>query len=138
MKNKLSIFKDEERGGTLIPFEILNLPFQPKRIFTVTDIPKGSIRGRHAHYETQQIIICIKGIIIVYLDDGTDVSEYVLEEGESVFVDRMVWDTQKYVTGEDVMLVLSSTHYNTEDYILDKDVFYKLAKQNNESNNITL
>jgi len=69
MSNILRIFEDD-RGGSLIPFEFKDLPFIPKRIFTVVGVPKDSIRGDHAHYETQQILICIKGEILVSLDYG--------------------------------------------------------------------
>lgn len=133
MTDKLKIYKDVERGGSLLPFEFIDLPFTTKRVFVVTDIPKDSIRGEHAHYETQQIIVCVKGRIIVYLDNGYRVEERVLEEGDFVFVDKMIWDSQKFTTGEDVMLVLCSTHYNVEDYILDRETFYQLINNKTAS-----
>jgi len=126
-KNK--IFTDD-RGGNLLPFEFIDLPFKPKRIFTVTDVPKNSIRGEHAHYETQQILICVKGEIIVYLDNGYKLDEITIKDGESVFIDKMIWDYQKFMTGDDVMVVVSSTHYDIKDYILNKDEFYKKINSN--------
>lgn len=128
---KLKIFTDE-RGGNLLPFEFIDLPFIPKRVFTVTDVPVGSIRGEHAHYETQQILICVKGEIIVYLDNGYKVDEVVIKEGESVFIDKMIWDSQKFMTGNDIMIVICSSHYNINDYILDKEDFYKKIKNGYE------
>ena len=128
MIEKLTLFKDQERGGTLIPFEFFNMPFEPKRIYMVTGIPKGAIRGEHAHHETQQILICAKGQIIVYLDNGSKVDEFILNEGDFVFMDKLVWDYQKFMTDDDVMVVISSTHYDISDYITDKDEFYKIIK----------
>jgi hypothetical protein len=124
MVNKLNIFSDH-RGGYLIPFEFMDLPFSPKRIFTITDVPKDEIRGDHAHYETQQILICIKGEIMVYLDYGYKHEEILLRKGEHVFVDKMIWDSQKFLTGDDFMVVISSTHYDINDYITNKEEFYK-------------
>jgi len=127
---KINIFTDQ-RGGKLFPFEFTDLPFVPKRIFTITDVPKGSIRGYHAHYQTQQILICIKGEIIVYLDNGSNVEEYLLKEGDSVFVDKMIWDSQKFETGNEIMVVVCSTLYDIDDYIFDKEEFYN---KNNNTN----
>lgn len=134
MINKLNIYKDVVRGGTLIPFEFIDIPFIPKRIYTVTGIPKNAIRGEHAHYETQQILVCIKGTIIIYLDNGYSVQECVLNEGEHVFMDKLVWDHQKFTTDDDIMLVISSTHYDINDYILDKEKFYQIVRNNKASN----
>jgi dTDP-4-dehydrorhamnose 3,5-epimerase-like enzyme len=121
--NKLNIFTDE-RGGDLIPFELFNLPFECKRIFTVSNVPKNSIRGEHAHYETQQILLCVKGKILVCLDYGFKYEEVEINQGEYIFIDKMVWDSQKFLTGDDVMVVMCSTNYTINDYILDKNDFY--------------
>jgi dTDP-4-dehydrorhamnose 3,5-epimerase-like enzyme len=126
METNLKIFSDK-RGGFLIPFEFKDLPFQPKRIFIVTDVPKMSIRGEHAHYNTQQILICIKGEILVSLDYGFKYEEKILKSGETIFIDKMVWDYQKFITGHEVMCVIASTYYELSDYISDKEKFKKLT-----------
>lgn len=126
---KIQIFTDH-RGGNLLPLEFENLPFSPKRIFTVTDVPKDGIRGQHAHYETQQILICVKGEIAVSIDDGIEEKESIITEGETFFIDKMVWDSQKFLTGEDIMLVICSTNYDIEDYIFDKSEFIDIVQKN--------
>jgi dTDP-4-dehydrorhamnose 3,5-epimerase-like enzyme len=128
MKNKLKIFSDER--GSLIPFEFHNLNFEPKRMFTVSDVPKDTIRGNHAHYQTMQFIICVKGEILVMLDYGYKYEEKTLRPGECLFIDKMVWDSQKFLTGNDFMCVFASTNYDLQDYIVDKDEFYKKIKNN--------
>ncbi len=118
------IYEDER--GKLLPIEFSKLNFIPKRIFSVYDVPKDEIRGEHAHYNTIQLIVCIKGRVIVGLDDGHKKTEIEISSGESVFVDKLVWDWQKFLTGDDHILVLCSTEYNIDDYILDKQFFYKI------------
>lgn len=122
---KNNIYTDS-RGGNLIPIEFFNLSFKPKRMFTVSDVPKDHVRGEHAHYETEQFLLCVKGSIIVYLDDGKTQTETTLLPGESVYIPKMVWDAQKFLTGNDFMVVLASTNYDIKDYILDKTQFYGL------------
>lgn len=124
----IKVFSDDERGGFLIPVEFKDLPFEPKRVFTVCDVPKNNIRGEHAHFQTQQFLICLKGEILVGLDFGSKCEEIILKQGETVFIDKMVWDYQQFLTGEDTLLVFASTPYDKNDYIFDKGEFYK--KQN--------
>jgi len=127
MSKDWPIFKDDD--GTLVPIEFSKLPFKPRRIFYVCDVPKGEERGMHAHYETQQILTCIKGKILVKLHNGISMSETVLEENDTVFIDKMTWDSQVFLTGNDVLLSICSTEYNLDDYIDDFDFFLKLNKE---------
>lgn len=126
----LSIYEDDR--GKLFPIDFKDINFFPKRIFSVYDVPPGTIRGNHAHYNTSQIIICIKGRVIVGLDYGNKIEEIEISPGESVFVDKLVWDWQKFLTGEDQILVLCSTNFDKEDYIKDKEIFYKIKTDENE------
>ena len=120
------VFKDQD--GTLVPIELKDLPFEVKRIFYVCNVPKGEDRGMHAHYETKQILTCIQGSIKVKLHNGKELTETLLEENESVFIDKMVWDSQIFLTGNDVLLSICSTEYDIEDYIDDFQVFLDVVK----------
>lgn len=126
-KIKFKVFSDCD--GDLIPIEFANFSlFKIKRIFTVSNVPKGEIRGNHAHYKTKQFLICISGKIQVFLDNGNYQQEIIIEKGEGVFVDKFIWDYQKFLTGKDFMLVLCSTKYDKLDYIEDKKSFYSLVE----------
>ena len=118
-----------EDNGTLVPIDFSELTFAPKRIFYVTGVPAGDERGQHAHYETQQLLICLQGKISVHLYDGYKTETIVMGQHESVFVDKIIWDSQTYETGEDIMLSLCSTEHDKEDYIENIDEFEKLVKE---------
>jgi dTDP-4-dehydrorhamnose 3,5-epimerase-like enzyme len=118
-------FKDPD--GTLVPIEFNKLPFVPKRMFYVCDIPKDEERGNHAHYETKQVLICVQGEILVKLHDGTSLTKIMLQPNQSVLVDNMVWDSQVFLTGNDVLLSICSTPYDKKDYIEDFDSFLRHA-----------
>jgi UDP-2-acetamido-3-amino-2,3-dideoxy-glucuronate N-acetyltransferase len=118
---KLKRFKDSR--GDLLPLNFSNLPFTPKRIFMVTQVPKDVKRGDHAHYTTKQLLVCLKGVIEVELFDGVRSFESTLEEGDSLYVPEMVWDSQVFKTGEDILMVLASTDYDPSDYITDMGKF---------------
>ena len=126
MVNKL--YNISEPDGKLFPIELKEQPFNVKRIFYVTNVPKGEERGQHAHYQTQQQLICIQGNIDVKLHDGKELKTYNIKDGESIFIDKMIYDSQVFNTGKDILLVLCSTNYDKGDYIEDFDEFIELAK----------
>lgn len=126
MLTNLKIIKDDD--GTLVPIEFSDLPFEPKRVFYVCNVPEQEERGGHAHFQTEQLLICIKGEILVKLHDGTKLSEYTLHPNQAILVDKMVWDSQVFKTGSDVLLSICSTAYNKADYIEDFSKFIELCQ----------
>ena len=62
------------------------------------------------------------------LFDGTVERKMVLESGQSAIIDKMVWATEKYITGNDTLLVLCSDEYDEKDYIRNYEQFIKEAK----------
>lgn len=128
MLTNLKIIKDDD--GTLVPIEFSDLPFEPKRIFYVCDVPKGEERGNHAHFETRQLLVCLQGSILVKLHDGKELKEYRLMPNQSVLVERMIWDSQVFETDNDVLLSICSTNYNKLDYIEDFNNFIMTTNKN--------
>ena len=127
MSRSWPTFKDSD--GVLVPIEFDHLPFEPKRIFYVLDVPKGEERGMHAHYNTQQIITCLRGEILVKLHDGSTLQEYRLYPDEWIFVDRFIWDSQIFLTGNDILMSICSTKYNKLDYIEDFTKFIQICTE---------
>lgn len=125
-KRMHKIFKDDR--GYLFPVEIDSIPFDVKRVFTVYGVPVGTVRGGHAHFKTKQYLFCARGKIEVYLDNGTGEESTVLLEGESIFIDNLVWDSQRFLTENDIMIVFSNTHYDSNDYITTKEKFYSIVR----------
>lgn len=105
-----------------------DLDIDVNRIFYVTQVPKGETRGHHAHRNNIQMLICIHGEILVTLDDSKEKQEVLLKQDQSVIVDKMVWATEKYITGNDTLLVLCSDEYDEKDYIRNYEQFIKEAK----------
>jgi len=115
--------------GTLAVVESKTMPFVPKRMFYVKDVPKGSRRGNHAHYTTRQLLVCVKGKILVELDYGNETQQVLLNEDDSVLVNSLVWDSQVYQTGDDILMSICSTEHDPEDYITDHDIFLKVLTE---------
>lgn len=125
---KLTHFIDD---GILCPIEYSDLPFQPKRTFFVSNVSKGAERGKHAHYETEQLLICIQGQILVKLFDGSTEIKKIINPTEGIYVGRLVWDSQVFLTGSDILLSLCSTRYDKCDYIEDRQEFERIVREHN-------
>ena len=113
--------------GNLIPIESeLDIPFDIKRVFYVYGVKNQNDRGKHSHYKTKQLLICLSGKIDVIVDDGTHRKKYRLSKpNQALYIPEMIWDEQVYESEESVLLVLANTHYETKDYVENYDDFLK-------------
>lgn len=125
MLKDLQQFKNEK--GKLATINE-DLDIDVNRVFYITQVPKGETRGYHAHRNNVQMLICIHGEILVTLDNSKEREEVLLKQDQSLIVDRMIWATEKYITGNDTLLVLCSDEYDEKDYIRNYEQFIKEAK----------
>jgi len=117
-----------EPDGNLVPIESnYDVPFNIKRIFYVYGVKDQNDRGKHAHYKTKQVLICLNGKIEVLVHDGKRKQKYLLESPQqALYIPEMIWDEQVYLTEDTVLLVLSDIKYLPEDYIHDFEEFKKM------------
>ena len=102
-----------------------NVPFSIARIFNVR-ADKGSARGRHAHRECTQLLICTNGTVEVTCDDGKQTSTYILDEANhGLLIEPGIWAEQKYMEENSMLTVLCSHPYDESDYIRDYKDFLK-------------
>lgn len=121
---KSKVFKDNR--GCLVPIEFSLLPFVPQRLFYVKDVPTGELRGNHAHHKTAQLLMCLDGLVEVILHDGTKESGYTLQPEQTLLIEPCIWDSQKFLMKNTVLLVLCNTPFDTKDYITNFEEFKKL------------
>lgn len=125
---KISLRTFEEEKGCLVPIESKVDSLIPiKRVFYVYGVPKGEVRGKHAHYKTNQVLICLHGQCDVRCFDGKEWGVYTLSEpNQALFVPNGIWAEETYVTENATLMVLCDTSYSQSDYIFDLDKFTKL------------
>lgn len=129
LMNILQLRHFEDARGSLLPIEFNDLPFVPKRLFVVNNVPINTVRGNHSHNVTQQLIICSKGEVDVTLHDGVKEQIYRLKQFEQILVPALVWDSQKFLTLDAEILVLCSTLYDAKDYIFNFNEFKEIKKE---------
>jgi oxalate decarboxylase/phosphoglucose isomerase-like protein (cupin superfamily) len=105
------------------------LPFDLKRAFWTYNTPERILRGRHAHYATEQIIIAVSGRVLVTTEQASgEVTVFVLDTPNlGVYIPPNVWHTMQY-TGNTIQLVLASTIFDEADYIRDYATFKQVWK----------
>jgi dTDP-4-dehydrorhamnose 3,5-epimerase-like enzyme len=114
----------DARGSLMFAEFPSHLPFVPKRFFTTYDVPVGSVRGEHAHKELEQIIIVLKGSMVVTVDDGTIAEQCLLDTpGAGLYIPPMTWGVQSGHSADCIMLVLASDVYDERGYLRNYQAF---------------
>lgn len=117
---------DDLRGSLVAANFDPDLPFRPRRFFTVFGVPSTDVRGAHAHRRCHQLLICVQGSVHALVDDGITRQEFVLDRPDvGLHVRPMIWGTQYRYTSDAVLLVLASDEYDPDDYIRDHEEFLK-------------
>lgn len=114
----------DDRGQLVAVEEFKDIPFEIKRIYYIYDTLSNVIRGRHAHINLQQILICVHGSCKIMLDDGKDKVIVSLDKpNEGIFVSNNTWREMFDFSSDAVLLVLASELYDENDYIRNYEKF---------------
>lgn len=105
------------------------IPFEVKRVFWAYYTPNSIIRGKHAHHNTEMILIAVTGKIEITTEMPEQQREmFVLENpNEGLYLPKFCWHTMKY-SHNAVQVVLASSKYDESDYIRDYDEYLKFIK----------
>jgi acetyltransferase-like isoleucine patch superfamily enzyme/dTDP-4-dehydrorhamnose 3,5-epimerase-like enzyme len=123
-------FITDIRGSLVVAEHAKQLPFIPKRIFLVFNVPSKDVRGEHAHKKLHQLLICVKGSCMAVVDDGRNREEILLDTPQvAVYVPPMIWSVQYKYTDDAVLLVAASDLYDPKDYIRDYEEYLKRIKR---------
>ena len=100
------------------------MPFPMRRSFWTYDTPDSILRGRHAHYQTQQVLVAAVGRIIVTVEHADRrISTFWLEDpAVGLYLPPNVWRTMQYAPLT-LQIVVASTLYEEADYIRDYKQF---------------
>ena len=127
--HELSVHRDLR--GTLAVGEFeQDVPFHAQRFFMVFDVPGEHVRGAHAHRVCEQFLICLRGSVVVLVDDGTAREEILLSgPTHGLYLPPMTWAVQYRYSRDAVLLVFASHSYDADDYIRDYRTFVELKER---------
>jgi UDP-2-acetamido-3-amino-2,3-dideoxy-glucuronate N-acetyltransferase len=128
--DNLPIMRDERGALTVAEFNRF-VPFTVARLFYVRDVPAGSIRGQHAHYQCSQYMICQSGRLRISMTDGIRERVVELASGQAILVEPGIFATETYLDADSAMLFLCDRPYERDDYIHTMEEFldYHTGKQ---------
>jgi len=95
-----------------------DIPFEVKRLFWTYFTPEEVVRGRHAHHNTEMVLVAVAGRIVVNTEmpDGS-LNVFVLDKPDvGLYMPKLCWHTMQY-SHNAVQLVIASSLYNEADYI---------------------
>ena len=113
--------------GTIHVYQQDNLPFTPRRVFWITDVPKLTKRGGHAHKTGEQFIFCVNGGVEVKIDGCEDAIFLDQDSAIGVYLRPLDWVDIRFLRPKSKIVVLASNEYDESDYIRDYDEFKKLS-----------
>lgn len=118
--------KGDERGSLVAIENNKNIPFEIKRIYYIFDTKHNVTRGKHAHKNLSQVLICLKGSCCIFLDNGSLQEKFILDTSTiGLLIENLIWREMHDFSEDCVLLVLASEHYDESDYIRDYNEFLR-------------
>lgn len=108
------------------------VPFEIQRVFWTYDVPGGEIRGGHAYYKQEEIIIALSGSfdVVITDKDGKETKFSLNRSYYGLYIPAHTWRHMENFSTNSLGLHLSSASFEESDYIRDFEIF----KNTNEVN----
>ena len=120
----------DERGILTSIESGLDIPFETKRVFFITDA-RGD-RGNHAHLYTNQLLVSVSGSFTVDVSTGGPSVAYTMNNRRrALFLPPMTWARLHAFTPDAVCLALADTPYAASVYLRDWNAFVREASLKN-------
>lgn len=118
-----------DETGSLVAIESnKNINFDIKRVYYIFDIKSDVMRGKHAHQDLKQLLICVTGSCKIRLDNGKEKDVVELSSpNEGVYINNLIWREMYDFSKNCILLVLADKLYDEDDYVRDYNEFLKLA-----------
>ena len=114
----------DPRGTLTVAEQMINVPFNIKRVYWTYDVPGGESRGGHAHKNLYQLVVAMSGSFTVTLDNGTDRETILLNHPwQGLLIKPGIWRKLDEFSSGAVCKVLASELFDEDDYIYDYSEF---------------
>ena len=126
---------ENQKGRLLVVEQSKQVLFQIKRVYYMYTMKEGTVRGGHAHMNSENVLIPLRGSFTLAVDDSMGKKEFLLNDPAfGVYVAPKTWLELKGFSPDSIVLVLSSEVYNEQESISDYELFKKtMQRQFNES-----
>lgn len=129
INNSSKTFLIADDRGTMGVIEETSVPFPIRRIFWLSNVPDGEVRGQHAHKNCEQYIVCAQGSLTLEAESLQGVTYIkVMNKGDTFYLQVHTWLTLKNFSEDALVLVLASEPYDESEYIRSYDEFKNLNR----------
>ncbi|ENQ6653714.1 FdtA/QdtA family cupin domain-containing protein [Campylobacter lari] len=110
-----------QNDGFLVALESnKNIPFEIKRVYYIWGNQQDKIRGKHAHKDLEQIVVCVKGSCDFILDNGIIQKHIHLNQpSQGLYIGNNIWREFTNFSKDCVVMVIASKYYDIDDYDTD-------------------
>ena len=117
----------DQRGNLTAIEGSRHIPFDIRRVYYLYDVPGGSMRAGHGHYELEQVVIAMSGSFDVTVDSGVGFRErfHLNRSYIGLYIPKRMWREIDNFSSGAVCMVLASTFYDEKDYLRDFATFGK-------------
>jgi hypothetical protein len=104
--------------GKLGVIEFNSLPFVPKRLYWLAEVPDAAERGHHAHKKLSQMIYVIAGSVELVIRKGLEQQTLHLDPASpALILSPGLWREIRNFRLGSIVLVLCDDVYKEDDYI---------------------
>jgi hypothetical protein len=133
MKPRIIDFpKIQDPRGNLTFVQYPNqIPFEIQRTFWTYDVPGGGIRGGHAYFNQQEIIVALSGSfdVIITNANGTTEKFSLNRSYYGLYLPAKTWRHVENFSTNALSMHISSETFSQEDYIRDFEDFKNLLDE---------
>lgn len=120
----------DDRGWATFAAEIKDVPFNIRRVYYVYRVPRGKIRGAHAHIKEKQVVVAVSGSLEVRLDDGRRKKNVRLDDpSRGLYIPPMIWREFHDFSRDGILLVIVDAFLDQKEYIRDYGDFRRMASR---------
>lgn len=81
-------------------------------------------RGKHAHKELEQVVVCVSGSCTIILDDGEKREAIKMNKPNAgLYIGKNTWGEMSNFSNDCVLIVLANEYYDEKEYIRNYEEF---------------
>ena len=121
---------DAEFFGGLVPIEgQKDVPFDIRRVYTISGMKPGARRGFHSHRDLEQVLIGLSGSVKILVKTPFEEEVITLDHpSKGLYIGPMIWREMFDFSENCTLMVLASKRYNEEDYLREYEPYEAEAR----------
>ncbi|MDR2020587.1 MAG: FdtA/QdtA family cupin domain-containing protein [Treponema sp.] len=114
----------DERGSLIAVEAEKQLPYKIARIFYMSGMNAGAVRGKHANKKSAISFIAVNGSCTIMVDDGSERESFILDKPNiALLCLPMTWKEMYDFSSDCILMGICDTYYDAGDYIPDYNAF---------------